>query len=429
MTDEPSRRTAMIEDDLRDALRARASTYEVSPHAWLEVRRRAARSRRLRWTLLAAVPLATGAVLAGIPLVVTHGGPDAVTGATTAVSGEPTPTYKDAYAAGVAENPPIGETLTLVNPADGKSMLLWFARAKAKGAAGFADLCSATQLSSGGTIGSCAYDSRNPAHTGEVGWYVGGTDGMLPRPGKLITYGAARDAVTKVEAVADDGSRFPGTIYRPKGAPLAIWTVSYPAQAKLTAYELSGAGEKVLQRVKTDPMPVPGSTAEPVGPAAKLGGGVTARLHRDQSLVWRQDGKVVALFVVASTPQIEPGETLADALKGNRRPVMSRFTHDRWLGYARAGTGRVVLTFKDGTSIEADAMPDPWGGDAVLFSAPYAHEGDIYAEGYVITGYDRDGGEVWRDEAKPVSDLWASPAPGDPAFSGPAGQTGPPRWR
>ncbi|WP_405146708.1 hypothetical protein OG589_05380 [Sphaerisporangium sp. NBC_01403] len=447
----------MIEQDLRDALRAQASAYEVGPHAWLEVQRRAGRARRLRWSMLAAVPLAAGAVLAGVPLVILHGGPGTVTGATTAASGEPAPTYKDAYEAGIAANPPIGGTIGVVNPADGRSMRLWFAQVKGK----YVDLCSATQLSSGGTVGGCWYDSRNPAHTGENGWYVGGSGGMLPRPDEVISYGAARDAVTKVEAVTRDGSRIPGTIHRPKGAPLAIWTVSYPSRAKVTAFELSGAGEKVLQRVKADTAPPAEPNARPLGPAVELGGGMTARLHEDQTLVWRRDGKVVAFTVVASSPVLKPGETLADTLVGNQTPVMSQFTEGRWFGFARAGTDQVVLTFKggdsmralkdgdpvralrDGGSVRTGTTPAPWNQDAVLFSAPYTHKGDIYAEGYLITGYDRDGREIWREDAKPVPPLWQaappSSSPGGPespgssspagtsGSSGSPGQTAPPR--
>ncbi|GAA3798483.1 hypothetical protein GCM10022226_17320 [Sphaerisporangium flaviroseum] len=395
----------MLEEDLREALRARASTYEASPHAWLEVQRRGRTARRRGRAMLVAVPLAAGAVLAGVPIAMLNGGPGPDTAARTTT--EPPSPYRDAYEAAVAEHPPIGATLTINDPTADRPMRLWFANEKTKEGTRLT-LCAATQHAPGGSVSWCSDDQSTRTH--EEPLYGGSTATMIPGPDTLLAFGATPDTTERVAAVAKDGTRLPGTIHRLDGVPKAVWTVTYPPHAKATSVELSDARGAVVETVRLPVDPKPVTSAPPVGPAAKPGAGVTARLHTDASLVWRHDGKVIALNVIASTPVVKPGETLADALRGNEAPVMSRFADGFWVGYARAGTERVRLTLADGRTVTTGTVPDPWHHDAVLFAAPFTVGNDVYADGYRITGLDGDGTELWHHDVRPSPPLW-EPSP------------------
>ncbi|GII78754.1 hypothetical protein Sru01_37360 [Sphaerisporangium rufum] len=402
----------MIDDDLRAALDARASTYTTSPLAWAEVQRRTRGARRRRLAGLAAVPLAAGAALAGLPLVLGTGGAN-----TAATATPPTPaatfTYHDAYQAGTAQNPPIGESLHLTGEGTARTTMLWFSRTKDQAGDTRLQLCSATQLPSGGSTAGCA---DQPPPDG-AGWYAGGTDSMLPRPAIVVMYGAAMNGTAKVAAITDGGKRYPGRIDQPPGAPRAIWSVRHPGAARVTAIELSDRNGKRLQRIIHLPDPLTATDAAPVGPVARLDGGVTARLHQDQSLVWWNGRKLIGLDVISSSPVVNAGETMAEALDGSGTPVQDRIAEGYWFGFARAGTARVTLTLPDGRSVSAETAADPWKQGAVLFSAPFDPDGDVYAAGFRVTGHAADGRELWRQDTPPVKPLWDGKPTASPAAS------------
>ncbi|WP_248963906.1 hypothetical protein [Sphaerisporangium perillae] len=412
----------MIENDLREALRDRASTYETSPHAWLGVQQRVRRTRRMRWAALAAVPVATAAVIAGVPLVLSHGGADsATTGARTAPATGASPERQDAYQTQTAEHPPIGETLALVNPDDGRIMRLWFSRMPqqkgldqpvAPDAPKYDVLCWAVQSAlRGGSVAGCPMDD-DPRHSGEYAWYVGGTAGKWPRADTAISYGVARAPVAKVQAVAKDGTLLPGTIYRPEGAPATVWAVTYPARAQVRAFQFSDADGKILVRMTPSKRSDELTSAKPVEPAVDLRGGLTARLYEDGTLAWLNHDEVVVGTEIMAT-----GESLKDAI-----PSDWHFGRGHWFGIAPAGTARIELTLKDGRRVSADAIPDPWHRGFTLYSAPYEHAGDVYAEGYSIVCYDAEGKQTTRVDESAHPPLWTDApiaTPARPTASGP----------
>ncbi|GII62532.1 hypothetical protein Skr01_26170 [Sphaerisporangium krabiense] len=407
----------MIEDDLREALRARAATYPADPRAWDGVQRRLTRARRRSWATLAAVPLAAGAVLGGASLVVMNAG-----GQTTTATTSPTtsPSGDDAYETETATRPPIGATLTLDDPAVNRPMRLWFA-ARRDGAPGV-ELCVATQTPRGGSSAGCQSGDDLAGHPGERARLAGQTGHGWPLPERRTAYGTAVDGVTGVAAVRADGARIEGRVHRLPGAPLAIWTVTYPYGATADRYEFSGAGGEIVQTLQAGPdvpEPVGASDARPVGAALRLPAGPVARMYDDGSLVWRLGDRIVGADFAGNMAVSPPDGHLSDGV--TTVPVASHFAAGQWFGYARAGTARVELTLPRRRTIHAATVSDPWQQDVVLFATPVEPGEDVNLSGYRIRGLDRTGKELWHHDEPAHPPLWlSSPIPGtEPTRSGP----------
>ncbi|MFF5211547.1 hypothetical protein [Streptosporangium sp. NPDC000396] len=386
-----------LEERLRAALDARAETYTVSSDAYLKVQSRGRRVRLLRWAVLVPVAAAGTAIAVAVNLTGNGGGGGVATGT---VDERP-----DMFQEVSAKYPPIGEPLTIEDPSEKRPVRLWFAKPGPEDRNTPYVFCKISQFAPGGSLSGCG-GSRSHRDD-EQAWYEGGSDSLWPRPETLMSYGAARDAVAKVEAVTGDGTRIPGTIHRPEGAPLAIWAVTFPSKAAVKRFEFSDAQGKVVQRVKLEASSMtPEATAKPVGPTLDMPGGLTAHLVTtpDRTLIWSHDGDGVAMDF------LEPRQFLAD-VDGKKLPVEVHLRGRLWFGVARPGTARVSLIFKDGTSVTADTVPDPWGGTAVLFSGAYQRPGDVYLEGFQLVGYDDAGVEIWRDDNPAVTPLWQTPQP------------------
>ncbi|WP_214412911.1 hypothetical protein [Sphaerisporangium fuscum] len=401
----------LLEDDLREALRARAATYETSPHAWLAVQRRTNKARRRRWTTLAAAPLVAAAALTAVPMVLSgmRAGPDA--GVRTSPTAQASPGHGDAFKSLINEYPPTGEVLAIVDPATRRPMMLWFSRSAyqpaldkpvPKDAPKYDVLCSALEEpDNGGSVGGCPMD-RDPSHARDQAWYVGGSDDDRPLTNNRFIYGVARSPVIMVRGREKGGSPIPGMIYRPKGAPAAVWVVPYMAQEKIASVEFVDSDAKTVQRVKPPAEPGLAKGVKAVKPDMDLPGGLTARLHTDGTLVWRHDGTEVGRSEVEG-PVTK--DVLARQVSGDS-PYAMRIRDDFWIGLATARTARVRLTFLDGQSAEARTSLDPWTHSVGMFSAPLPRHGDIYAKGYLVTGYDADGKEIWRHQEPPHPPLW-----------------------
>ncbi|MFC4531741.1 hypothetical protein [Sphaerisporangium dianthi] len=395
----------MIDDDLREALRARASTYRTSPHAWIGVQRRLGTARRRRFAALAAASLSVAALAAGVPTVLSGTGSDRTPTTHATATAVPSDDREDAFERQTRESPPIGDTVTLANPADGRRMRLWFSRRPQERGLDqpappnpptYVVLCWATQDGlRGGTLANCPIDA-DPRHSGEYAWHVGGTEEDWSRGETIISYGVARSQVGKVSAVAADGTRLPGVIYRPKGAPAAVWAVTYPARARVRAFEFGDTEGKVLGR-KTLPEDLRFPTnAKLLKPALDLPGGLTARMYADGTAAWLRGGAMVA-----ATEIMTPGETAAAEARIFTWYLMS----GRWFGIASARTARVELIAGTKT-IRTATRHDPWKRGLALFSAPCGSERDLYVKGYTIVGFDAGGKEIWRVKEPPHPPQW-----------------------
>ncbi|GAA4229699.1 hypothetical protein FHR32_000137 [Streptosporangium album] len=385
-----------LEERLRAALDARAGTYTVSPDAYRKVRSRGRRVRRWQW--LALLPVAAGVTAVAVFLTVSGGAEgDIATG--TVEKG-------NLYRRVTATYPPVGEPVTVDDPAENRPVIMWITGKTNPADSTRYGLCAITQQASGGATSFCT-NVPQAGRDSEQAWYLNGSDSTWPRRRLGLSYGAARDVVAKVEAIAKDGTRIPGTVHRPGGAPLVMWTVAFPSSAGVTRFEFSDSGGKVVQRLKRDePMTDPDVAKPPIGPALDMAGGLTARLYAnpDRTVVWSRGGDDIGLNL------LEPGQLLAD-LAGKKRPVDLRLHEGLWYGVARTDTARISLVFKDGTSADAGTVPDPWGGAAALFSGTYRHPGDAYLEGFRLVGYDAAGVEIWHDDVPAVTPIRPDSSP------------------
>jgi hypothetical protein len=390
-----------LEDRLRSALEARAVTYEASPQAWIGVRRRTLRLRRRRIWQVALVPIVAAAV--ALPIFLTMGGvqnDDVMTGDAT-----PEPDG-DLYTRLMRDKTPLGERLILDNPSQNRTMILWFARPAGSAGVTGAAFCWATQARTGAGMGSCdsLVDSRPQD---ERAWMERSTESWPP-PQKVLYYGAARDGVAGVSAVVKNGSKVPGTLRRPEGAPLGIWTVTASSKAQVTTFEFTDANGRVLERVKRDPSynVGPQGVGKPVGPAMDMPGGLTAKVYRnpDQTLIWTLDDQEVGTHLV------RPHDLMTD-MGGRKYSVELRDQAGHWFGVTTAQTARVELIFNDGQRATADTQADRWKIGIRLFSGTYDRAGDIYLEGFQLVGYNAAGTEIWRQDTPPQKPQWPHPTP------------------
>ncbi|WP_406674852.1 hypothetical protein WBK31_12350 [Nonomuraea sp. N2-4H] len=220
----------------------------------------------------------------------------------------------------------------------------------------------------------------------------------LPATGKVLHYGSAGTEVTRVTAVLKQGGRVTGTLTTPQGAPQAVWTVTVPAGKPVTAIEFAGRDGKTIKRIAPRPLTVPEATAKPVGDTVKMPAKLDAGLYQtpDRTLIWKLDGQAVGLHRLADV------QTLLD-MGGNRMNVELREYDKRWFGITGDQTARVALIFQDGTSVSAATRPDPWKlGGFRMFAGTQERTDDLYAEGFTIAGYDKDGTELWREKHDPT---------------------------
>ncbi|MFE3449405.1 hypothetical protein ACFXJ8_10770 [Nonomuraea sp. NPDC059194] len=364
-----------LEERLRDALDARAATYEASPTAWTKVQQRAGR-RRWAWpVILAALPVALVAVL--VPVLL-NGGLDRQ----TVTASPPKPT-------------PVGQELVIDNPAENRPMGLWYATDHK----GLLVFCRAVQYAGeaathtvcGGNVGAQAMKS--------AGWFEGTTQ-SVPLRESVLDYGGTRLDVATVTAVTKKGTRVAGAVQRPSGAPFKIWTVVVPATDQVTAYEFAATDGRLLSRVaRPFAMPPEAEQGEPAGDATKVAG-LSVRPHKtpDRTLIWSLDGRELGLNHSA--------KELLRNMGGKPMDVDLRVNGGRWFGIARQDTAKVELIRKDGKVLRAAVKQDPWKFGVRLFAGEEPVSGDLYLEGFSLVGYDSGGKELWREDHPADKPAW-----------------------
>ncbi|MER6943194.1 hypothetical protein ABT294_04145 [Nonomuraea sp. NPDC000554] len=375
-----------LEARLRDAL---GHASEHAPHAPGDLPRLVvSRSRRRRARTHALIAgLAVAAMAVPVTMTAAGGQGEVTTG---------TVVRRDIFAEVMEGKTLLGDRLVVDTPSIEGPMLLWLARATdTKGDTGTV-FCEAVS-ERGGQSASCGNVIDGEAQA----TFQGSTEGRFSSH-DVLYFGASRDGVAAVSAVAEDGARIPGKVQRPGDAPRSIWTVSAPSKTKVTAFEFTDTAGKVLARVKKDDFPLPEATAEPVAPTVEMPGGLVAGIYEtpDRTLVWKRDGQLVASHLVRA-------KDLMKDLGGRSRPVELVADQGNWFGIADSRTARVALVRADGRSATADTRPDPWHLGITLFSGTHELAGEIYLEGFQIVGYDRAGVEIWREEHPASEPAWS----------------------
>ncbi|GII78755.1 hypothetical protein Sru01_37370 [Sphaerisporangium rufum] len=368
------------------------------------------RSRRRRSVVL-AVALAGAAALVSV-LVVRGGAADGRAAARTAASPV---AHEDGFQSLLAEHPALGESIVIRHPADGGRMRLWFTRSPYQvgldvpvtpGAPVYDTLCQIGEdVTFGGAPGGCRAD-RSAEHTGDPAWYVAGA-GDPPRGRTVLAYGVARAPVTGVVLVTAAGTRIRGLLYRPAGAPAAIWTATFPSNTRPATYEFTGSGGKVLHRERAEPDPAT-LGRRPLSPVLHLGGGLRATFYANSDdIIWRtRAGEAIGEFGVPE----------AGAKVDRRQPGSVLLSEGRLFGYAGRGTAEVVLSSGQGDTVRATTAADPWHRGLAMFSATVRGSSTIARQGYRVTGYDHAGKELWREDRPAYRPMWpdvplATPVP------------------
>ncbi|MFD0888335.1 hypothetical protein ACFQ08_27680, partial [Streptosporangium algeriense] len=333
--------------------------------------------------LVAGVCVVAVAVPAAVTVTRETGGGDIA----TVVTASPTP-FEDRF----RDPTPIGKRLTIDNPSEDRPLSLWYARAKD----GAVVLCRRYTSRAGGGTESCG---EGPVIDGTESTDQGSTESFPPPvTGKVLHYGTAQAGIARVVAVLKEGARVTGTLRTPQGAPQAVWTVTVPAGEPVTAFEFMDGEGKTVERIERRPAMFPEADAEPAGSTVKMPGDLDVGLYEtpDRSLIWKLEGRAVAMH------GLSPGEPLVD-MGGRPMKVQLREHGDRWFGITGPGTARVVLVLGDGTTVSAATRPEPWkAGGFRMFAGTQRHTDDVYAEGFKLIGYDRDGTELWRESHAPT---------------------------
>ncbi|MEV6860319.1 hypothetical protein AB0M44_04835 [Streptosporangium subroseum] len=377
-----------LEGRLREALDERAQVFEASPQAWPKVQARARRARLRRWTALTLLPaLAAACAVALVVVMPGGGGPD--------ISASPTK-VDDPIAELSAENPPVGEILSIPRPDfAGSTINIWFSGSTRD----HERLCTESQVTpTGGRAAFC--QSMDPWKEKQFARYAGGTDTAMPAPQERLAYGAARPEVAAVTATTDDGQSFPGALHREGGRPWPIWTVPFPGDAPVTAFVFTDEAGRVLQRLpRTIPWDCDGDRA-PVGTGIQLPGGVSAHLHAENCLVFWHHGEQAGTDFGGVAAR---GEPLSVRMTKQKKPAViwggpgQSATGGLWYGYTGEETHRVELRLNDGRQTSAQTVRDPWGQGVRFFGGTIPKGGDPNLDGAVYLGYDAGGGELWRE--------------------------------
>ncbi|SEG31586.1 hypothetical protein SAMN05444920_102555 [Nonomuraea solani] len=347
-----------LEERLRAAFDARASTYEASPHAWARIRERGPKRRAARF-VLAALPVALLAVF--VPVLLNGG-----LGRNTAA--DPGEIYQRL----MRDRTATGEEVTVDNPTEGLPLRLWFAKARL----GYPELCFVMERAEAEPYGGCTGVSED---VNADAWFTGST--LRDGTETALDWGVALGDVGGVTGVAKDGRRFAGTVLRPAGAPYRIWTVTYPARHAMSEIEIADDRGKDLGSWSRDLMTPP--VGEPVGAAVELSQGLSVRPHRAQQgteLFWTRHGANIQ------------GMALGGELPG----VTTFVREDMVFGFARANVAVVEIVFDGGQTARMETRPDPWNLGLTLFAAENP-AGDR-RDGHRLVAYDASGAEVWRDD-------------------------------
>jgi hypothetical protein len=348
-----------LEKRLRAALDARAETFEASPHAWARVQSRRPRRRRGR-LLLAALPVA---LLAAFVPALLNGGLGRNTAADT-----------DAiYQRLMRERTATGEQLTVDDPAEGRPLRIWFAKARP----GYPEVCFIVERVAGEPYGGCSpvsdrYDVQ----------FAGSS--LRDGAATAMDWGVAEDDVGTVTGVTKAGHKIPGTLLSPDGAPYRVWTVTYPAEDAMTSVEYAGQNGGQGGQLSRDMLAQP--LGSPAGAPMELPDGVIARPYQAKEgteLHWTRHGA----YLGGGLP------TTREA------PVSVSVTEDVITGFARSDVARVEVSFPGGATTSLETRPDPWNLGVVLFAG--ATDGDRF-QGYRALAYDAAGKEVWRHETPAV---------------------------
>ncbi|WP_214410346.1 hypothetical protein [Sphaerisporangium fuscum] len=301
-----------------------------------------------------------------------------------------TPPERDIYHRVMENRTPFGERLVVENTAQRRPMLMWFA----KDGNGRALFCAIVRTRGGGGSGSCEGAGSDVASLP--------SDVMVTSPADpSFRYGTCRDDVTGVSGITADGGRIPGRVQRPAGAPRGIWTVSVPAETRVTSFEFTGAQGQVLGGVKEQPVAYPEAEARPVGAVERMPHGMTAGLVNtpDETVVWRLDGDMAGMHLVRP-------KDLLSGMDGGKSPVEMTERDGHWFGIADARTAKVELVFADRSTSAAVTRSDPWRIGFRLFSGLHKRSGDIYREGFEVVGYDAAGAEIWREPHPRETPAW-----------------------
>ncbi|MFB4281685.1 hypothetical protein ACBJ59_40795 [Nonomuraea sp. MTCD27] len=376
-----------LEERLRAAFDARASTFEASPHAWARVRDRRPRGRTAARLVLAALPVALLAVF--VPVLLDGG-----LGRNTA--NDPDTIYQGL----MRDRTAAGEQLTVDNPTEGRPLRLWFARARL----GYPELCFVMERADAESYGGCTPVPNEP---NTDAWFTGST--LRDGAETAMDWGVAVQGIGGVTGVAADGRTFSGTVLRPSGAPYRIWTVTYPARHAMSRIEIADDRGRSLGRRSRDPL-MPPERSKAAGAALDLPAGVTARPHATKEgmeVSWTRHGAELS-----STP--------AGAL---REPVDLRMEENVIMGLARADVARIEVAFDGGVTAGIETRPDPWGLGVALFAAEHP-TGDRQAR-HDIVAYDAAGTQVWRQDDANRDRLEDTPPIGEtmtlPGTEGPGG--------
>ncbi|NUP67387.1 MAG: hypothetical protein HOW71_35045, partial [Nonomuraea sp.] len=290
---------------------------------------------------------------------------------------------------------------TIDNPSEKRPISFWYARTKS----GATVFCQEHKSRSGGSSKFCGdepIDGREVTDQGSTESFP------LPATGKVLHYGTAQADVAHVAAVLEEGGRVPGTLQTPQGAPRAVWTVTVPADKTVTAFEFTGGEGETIKRIERRPMTTPEAGAKPVGRTVQLPGKLDVGLYQtpDKNLIWKLDGQAVGLNVLSpGLAVIERGGPDRPLIDMGGKPMKVELSEhkEHWFGITGTKTARVALVFKDGTSVSAGTRPDPWKiGGFRMFAGTQQRTDDLYAEGFKIVGYGKDGTELWQENHEPT---------------------------
>ncbi|TMR16484.1 hypothetical protein ETD86_25075 [Nonomuraea turkmeniaca] len=372
-----------LEQRLRSALKARASTFEAGPDAWQRVLDRRPRRPRARWAL-AALPVMLLAVF--VPVLLDGG-----LGRNSAADGA-----DGIYRRLMEGRMPAGESVTLDDPAGGK-LRLWFA----KGEMGQPELCHIAERADVEPYGSCG-GMMDMGITSWNGWFEGST--AKGGASRVMDYGVARPGVEAVGAVTKSGQRIPGTLLRPSGAPFLIWTVTYAALDPVSKVVFTEPGRADREMPRS--MMIRGQLKgeEQAGTAIELAAGLTVgpyKTKNGRSLSWMRQGQPFARTM------LERDDPLKDA------PVSFFLAGDEAFGVARKDVAKVRITATGGGGTAVATRPDPWNLGLVLFAT--GPQAGVTA-GYRLTAYDATGKEIWHKD-------WAPAARREPNYGKQIGDT------
>ncbi|MFI6483189.1 hypothetical protein ACIBH1_35025 [Nonomuraea sp. NPDC050663] len=334
-----------IEERLRAALHARAQTYDISPGAWHEVRRRTERGARGRLWLPAALAVALAAILVA-PAVSRIDPPKPDAAADPVI---------DQLMTGTS---PLGGSVTLDDPA---GVELWFAR----GPRGEVELCfRIDRPRSGGCRITAGFELSS-----QQALYAGTTE--VTGAEEFVDYGVYRGEPATVTAVTRDGSVVEGRMEQPEGAPLPIWSIPLKAADQVGEIRFTGAEGRQVAVLSRAWLPDPPASTDP---AVTLTGGILAyRTGEQQDVLFTRRGVPVGRTPLdpVQTPRMVSGEGLL-------------------FGVVSGATAHVTVAFRDGRK-GVDTVPDPWGLGLALFAVP---GGETAMTSWA--GHDASGAELWR---------------------------------